>query len=207
MKTDKSKQDELQPKRRLAPTVPDADGAFVFPNVYSNPYGFDVRHFAKYWYLQSITTSAAGRSTDVARNWITLKSGERITSLTITLTEGAASLKGSIKTSEGETIHKGLYLHLVPAEREKADDVLRFFVAPVNEDRTFAVANLPPGRYLALPVKSNEKESELISKLKQPDGVEKRAQLRREAEASKLELEFKPCENIEGYQLPLKPTH
>jgi hypothetical protein len=205
VKPDKNKREPSELERWvLSPTVPDAEGAFVFPNVFANQYGFEVRQFAKYWYLQSITIP--GRSTDVGRNWLTLKSGERIANLNITLAEGAAPLKGSIKTSEGIAIPKGLSLHLVPAERDQADNLLRFFVTPVNEDRTFALTNLPPGRYLALVLKSNEKQSELISKLKEPDGIEKRAQLRREAEAAKLELEFKPCENVEGYQLTFKST-
>jgi hypothetical protein len=96
------------------------------------------------------------------------------------------------------------YLHLVPAEREKADDVLRFFVTPVNDDRSFAVTNLPPGRYWLLIRNAGKPDSQSLTELRSPEEAEMRANLRREAEAAKVEVELKPCQNLDGYQL--KPT-
>jgi hypothetical protein len=212
LNSEKTKADDSQPARRLAsPTVPDAEGVFSFRNLPANQYGFDTRHFVKYWYLHSIAlqatarqTTAANASIDVARNWITLKSGERINGLSITLAEGAASLKGSIRSEEGQNIPPRLYLHLIPAEREKADDVLRFFATPINEDKTFGLSNLPPGRYWALVGTIPDGETKWMSKLRLPEQSETRSRLRREAEASRIELELKPCQNIDGYQLTFK---
>ena len=147
----------------------------------------------------------ASRQLDAARNRVTLKSGERASGLTITLAEGAASLRGSIKVGEGERVPAKLYLHLVPAEKEKADDVLRFFAATVNDDGTFALGNLPPGRYFALTRVASDNESQWASKLRLPEEADTRAKLRREAEAAKTEIEFKPCQNLTDYQLPPKP--
>jgi hypothetical protein len=44
----------------------------------------------------------------------------------------------------------------------------------------------------------------MVSKLRLPDETELRARLRREGEASKLQIELKPCQNISDYQLAFK---
>lgn len=198
-----------------SPTVPDKQGDFTLRNLAAGEYRFGARFFARYWYLQSITlplsTNAASRSSnsplDKAKNWTAVKSGDQISGLTITLAEGAASLRGSIRSSEGETIPARINVHLVPAEKEKAEDVLRFFTVTVEADRKFLVSNVPPGRYLAFAAVVADNESTAISKLRLPDEVEARVKLRREAEAAKNEIELKPCQNLSDYQLTLKePT-
>jgi Carboxypeptidase regulatory-like domain len=196
-------------------TAPDKQGEFTLRNLAPGQHDFSARFFAKYWYLQSITLqpgatpaaklTAANRTVDAARNWITLKPGERMSGLTITLAEGAASLHGTLKLAEGEKVPAKLYLHLVPAEKEKADDVLRFFATPVNRDGTFSIGNLPPGRYWAITRVAAETESQLTSRLRLPEEGETRKKLRADSEAAKLEIEFKPCQNVVDYQVPLKP--
>jgi hypothetical protein len=214
---DRSKDSPQSLRFTATQTAPDKEGAFALRNLTPGQYDFNPRFFAKYWYLQSIALPAtaaqpaagrpasAGRSLDAARNRVTLKSGERVSGLTITLAEGAASLRGNIKVGEGERVPPKLYLHLVPAEKEKADDVLRFFTTTVNDDGTFALGNLPPGRYFALTGVARDNESQWASKLRLPEEADTRANLRREAEAAKTELEFKPCQNLTDYPLPLKP--
>jgi protocatechuate 3,4-dioxygenase beta subunit len=196
----------------IGPTVPDNDGAFTFRNVAPNRYGFAVKLYAKYWYLQSITfPSASGAATadkssrviDVARNWLNIKQGERISNLSITLAGGAASLRGSLETEAAEKTPPRLYLNLVPAEREKSEDVLRFFATPINEDGSFTLGNLPPGRYRPLLQTIAENETQWQAKIRRPEESEVRAKLRREAEISKTEIELKPCQNVVSYKLPL----
>jgi hypothetical protein len=193
---------------------PDKAGAFVIRNLTPGEYNFDVRFFAKYWYLQLISLPAApaagrgpmaGQQIDAARNWTNVKLGDRVTGLKLTLAEGAASFHGNVKPPEGQKVPAKLYVHLVPAEKDKADDVLRFFASRVNNDGTFALGNLPPGRYWALTRIPTENESQLASKLHLPDEADARAKLRREAEAAKTEVEFKPCQNITDYTVSLKP--
>ncbi|MGH9904698.1 MAG: carboxypeptidase regulatory-like domain-containing protein, partial [Pyrinomonadaceae bacterium] len=85
------------------PRLPDESGNFSLRNLAAGQYHFIVRFFAKYWYLRSISwqppASAAGespganRSVDGARNWLTVKPGDRLSGLAITLAEGAASLR------------------------------------------------------------------------------------------------------------------
>ncbi len=194
------------------PTIPDKQGDFILRNLAAGQYRFNTRSFAKYWYLQSISlpssiapgarTTLANRPTDAARNWTTMKSGARVSGLTITLAEGAASLNGQIKSAENQKLPARLFVYLVPAEREKAEDVLRFFVSLVSIDGSFALNNLPPGRYWAITKLAGENESNVLSKLRLPDEAEARAKLRQEVEAAKTEIELKPCQNVTNYSLP-----
>lgn len=189
-------------------------GDFTLRNLAPGQFNLQARFFAKYWYLRSIVRQVPGasparggvanRQTDAARNGISLKSGERISGLTVTLAAGAASLRGAVKPAEGETLPARLYLQLAPAEKENAEDVLRFFVAPVNADGTFALNNLPPGRYWTLVRIAADNDLPSDGKLRAPEEAETRAQLRRAAEAAKTAVEFKPCQNVIDYQLPYK---
>jgi carboxypeptidase family protein len=193
------------------PATPDKQGDFVLRNLAPGQYRFNARFFAKYWYLQSISLQSSGttgaraalaRSVDAARNWTALKPGERISGLTITLAPGAASFHGRIRVRESQKQPSRVFIYLVPAEHEKAADVLRFFASQVAVDGTFALNNLPPGRYLAIAKAARENESNVLSKLRLPDEAEARVRLRREAVAS-TEIELKPCQNVMEYQLPL----
>ena len=208
--------DPLAFRNIFAQGSPDKSGDFVLRNLGPGQFSLNVRFFAKYWYLRSIVREAtaaqpatgraglANRQTDAARNGIGLKFGERMSGLTVTLAEGAASLRGAVKLAEGESIPPKLYLQLVPAEKENAEDVLRLFTTPVNADGTFAVNNLPPGRYWALARVAADNEPESDSKLRAPEEADMRAQIRRAAEIAKTMIEFKPCQNVLDYQLPFK---
>jgi hypothetical protein len=196
------------------PTLPDKQGDFALRNLAPGQYRFHARPMAKYWYLKSmswpasVVTSAratpANRSVDGARNWTTLKPGDRLSGLTITIAEGAASLHGQINLAEGQKLPPKLFVYLVPAEREKADDVLRFFASLVSAGGSFALTNLPPGRYWAIAQAVSETESNVLSKLRLPDEAEPRARLLHDAEAAKIETELKPCQNVTDYQLPFR---
>ena len=190
------------------PTVPDKDGSFVARNSREGQYAINPKFFARYWYLQamSLVTPAAKSpqpnvKVDLARNWTTLKLGERLTGLTITLAEGAASIKGGLKVPDGGKRPEKLNVYLVPTERDKLDDPLRFFVAELEADGTFVLNNLAPGRYWI--VTQAPLDPELASeKLRLPSAAESRLKLRRAAEAGKTEIELKPCQNVTDFQLP-----
>ena len=197
------------------PASPDKQGSISLRNLAPGQYHLIPRFSAKYWYLHSISmpsSAAAGpkstqsnREVDAARNWTTLKAGERLSGLIIKLAEGAASLQGKINLGEGETIPARLYVYLIPAEREKTEDVLRFFAAPILSDGKIILNNLAPGRYWIIAQPAIDSGSPL-TKLRLPDEKETRAKLRREAEVLKTEIEFKPCQNVTDYQLTLKSS-
>ncbi|HEY6121354.1 MAG TPA: carboxypeptidase-like regulatory domain-containing protein [Pyrinomonadaceae bacterium] len=189
-----------------SPTVPEKDGNFIFRNLRPGKYSIIPRMFARYWYVQSIKLPAAVQSTGAAlgnagRSGVELKSGDRVNGVTINLAEGAASVRGSIVTTDSENRPSNLYLYLVPVERESADDPLRFFAVQIEHDGKFAINNLPPGRYWALIRTAADKEMKLVQS---PGESETRAKILREAEATRSAIELKPCQNIPDYKLTLK---
>jgi hypothetical protein len=130
--------------------------------------------------------------------WTTVKHGDQISGLKITLAEGAASLSGQIALAEGEALPEKLFVFLVPAEKESSDEVLRFYGEAVNPDGKFTLNNLAPGRYLLLARTGLDGG---LTNLRVPDATETRAKLRLEAEAVKTEIELKPCQNVVDYKV------
>lgn len=196
-----------------APVSPDKQGNISLRNLAAGQYHFITRFSAKYWYLQSVSlptsqapgpkATPASREVDAARNWTTVNTGDRLSGLTIKLSEGAASLHGKLVLREGEKPPARLHVYLLPAEQEKADDVLRFFASPII-DGAFAVNNLAPGRYWIVAQPALDVAMSSLAKLRLPDQAEIRAKLRSDAEDSKTEIEFKPCQNVMDYELTLK---
>ena len=196
-----------------APVPADADGNFTLRNLAPGEYYFVTRSPAKYWYLQSITfgspanaaAKTPGRSSDATVVWTKVKAGDQLSGLTITLAQGAASLRGQFVAGEGGQVPEKLFVYLVPAEREKAEAVLRYFAAPVSPDGKIALHNIAPGRYWLLAQPFTEDATTPLTKLRLPHETASRARLRREAEAAKTEIDFKPCQNVTDFQLSLKP--
>ena len=197
-----------------SPLSVDAKGGFRIRNVMPGRYRFNPRFFARYWYLQSITTGSAPPATtaknapaarnDAAANWTTIKSGEQISNMTITLAQGAGSIRGKITVAEGATVPAGAVVYLVPAEPNKGDDVLRYFVDEVSSDGAFMFNSLPPGRYWSLLQTPPPSDIATLTKLRLPESADARLKLRRTAETQKSEIELKPCQTLNDYQLPLK---
>ncbi|HEX5964657.1 MAG TPA: carboxypeptidase-like regulatory domain-containing protein [Pyrinomonadaceae bacterium] len=192
---------------------PDPKGAFVFRNLTPGRYRLDTSFHARFWYLQSIsigapssTPTAAKTATpkiDPAASWTIVKPGEKIADVTITLAEGAASIRGKVPVAEGAAIASGA-IYLVPAETDKAADVLRYFITNVSSDGTFTLNSLPPGRYWSLLQNPVQTELATLIKLRSPESAEARTKLRRSAESQKSEVELKPCQTLTDYQLSFK---
>ena len=197
------------------PTLPNKDGNFVLGSLAPGQYRFNARPLAKYWYLKSMSwptgapsASAKGaapdRPRDAARNWTNVRSGERLSGLTITFAEGAGSLGGKIEAGEGKKLPSRLFVYLAPAEPDKAEDIVRYFVSLAAEDGSFVLTNLPPGRYWVTAAPGGDSDSNMLSKLRLPDETELRAKLRRDGEAAKVQVEFKPCQNVTDYHVAFK---
>lgn len=196
---DKAKEDLLVLRFLSGSASPDANGAFQVRNLVSGKYQFEPRFYARYWYLQSITTTTGTpkpQKFDAAANWMTVKSGEQPSNLTITIAQGAASIRGRVVAPESAATPP-MSLYLVPAELDKANDVLHYFVSDVGEDQTFTFNNLPPGRYLTY----LDAQTTTLKKLRQPEAAPERLKVRRGAETKKNEIELKPCQNLVDYQL------
>ena len=184
-------------------TSPDGAGGFQLRNLAGGQYAFNVRLFTKYWYLRSVTLPARKDSptSELAHNFI-LKSGDRVTGLKAILTEGAASISGQVEEPE-EPRSGRIVFYVVPAEKDKADDVLRYFAVPVADDGSFTLDHVPPGRYFTL-AKVVAAENEInTTSLRLPSEVGARSKLRHDAEAAKSDVELKPCESVRNHQLPV----
>jgi len=198
--TEKDQEDVLALRFLPSSASPDASGAFQLRNLVPGKYQFEPRFYARYWYLQSITTTTGTpkpQKFDAAANWMTVKSGEQLSNLTITLAQGAASIRGRVVAPEGAASSATSSLYLVPAEPDKVNDVLRYFVSDVGDDQTFTFNNLPPGRYLTY----LDTQTTTLKKLRQPEAAPERLKVRRGAETKKNEIELKPCQNLADYQL------
>lgn len=197
---EKDQEDSMALRFLAGSASPDASGAFQLRNLVAGKYQFEPRFYARYWFLQSITTMTGTpkpQKFDAAANWMTVKAGEQLANLTITLAQGAASIRGRVVVPEGAATPATSSLYLVPAEPDKTNDVLRYFVSDVGDDQTFAFNNLPPGRYLTY----LDTQTTTLKKLRQPEAAPERLKVRRGAETKKNEIELKPCQNLVDYQL------
>jgi hypothetical protein len=187
------------------------DWSFSLKNLRAGQYAFSPNFFARYWYLKSIAfggpapTQIVRRTTvaakDAAKSWTTIQSGERLNNLTITLAEGAGSIRGQVETTPDTKFDTRFRVYLVPSEREKVDDPLRYFATEVSSDGAFFITNLPPGKYLLVAQPAQTDVPLNSTGLHYPDAVEARARLRHAAEAAKSEVELKPCQNVTELQL------
>ncbi|MGH9769596.1 MAG: carboxypeptidase regulatory-like domain-containing protein [Blastocatellia bacterium] len=204
---------------RLAPTrpaAPNAIGEFTLRNLGAGRHRVIAQLPDENWYLRAIAMegkpsapSARGTATpapvNVARNGVTFKTGEKLTGITVTIAEGAAGLKGQVVIDQGGKPSGKARAHLIPAEKEAADDVLRYSQMNVSGDGSFHFKNLAPGRYylLAKPIKDGETgglSAKLSGRLQALDNAE-RAALRREAEAAGNVIELQACQRVSDYKL------
>jgi hypothetical protein len=189
------------------PVTPAKQGSFTLQNLVAGQYRFVTRPLAKYWYLKSISWPSAAKPAqinqppDAARNWTTIKSGDTYSGLTITFTAGAASIEGRVEPPTGQTLSPRLFVYLTPAEPDKREDILRYFVSLAAGDGSFALSNVPPGRYWIIAKAATETDTNMLTKLRTPDETELRARILREAETDKTQTELKPCQTVTDYRL------
>jgi hypothetical protein len=192
----------------MGTVLPDKDGAFTMRNVRRGQYALSTRFFGRYWYLRSIsipTTPAnaakqSPSSRDLSKGWTTIKSGDRITGLTIALTEGAASVRGQLTVDQDKKLEPGLSIYLAPAERDRAEDPLHYFTQQVSDDGSFSLTSIPPGHYWILAQQPQPDSPTTTEKLRLPDALDTRTRIRRAAETVKTEIELKPCQNLTDYK-------
>ena len=182
-----------------------SQGNFTLRELAASEYHFTVRFSGQQWYLQSIAfvpSTPGGKPTDATRSWTTLKPGDQLSGLTVTLAQGGGLIRGQITLAEGQTLPAKLTAYLVPAEATQADDALRYFAAPLSTDGYFFFPNVAPGRYWMLAQQGDDDTRQPVSKLRLPDAAVKRSTLRHAAEQKKTELDLKPCQDL-IFRVPL----
>ncbi len=203
-----AQRDEAANKARLAslqrPLVPSPSGDFIIRNLEAGRWRLAVRLPDENWYVRSIASVTPAASTTVRKPTATatatpnigrigalLKAGEKLTGVTITIAEGAAGLKGSLPdASKGKQA-----IHLIPAEKENADDVLRYAQINTTGEGVFQFKNIAPGRYLLLAKPVREDSAKLSWDATQ------RVALRKEAEAAGNTIELAACQRISDFKL------
>ncbi len=191
-----------------APVSVDERGNFSLNNLAPAQYYFATRFAAKSWYLQSIslTPAAAGAKTaskpiDTTRVWTTIKSGDRLSGLTVMLAQGAASFRGQVVFDSAENRPERWVAYLVPAEVDHANNSLRFYGGRVSPEGKIELANIAPGRYWVLAQPAVEDALSAAAQFRTPDDTDTRAKLRHDAQEMKTEIELKPCQELGDFKI------
>lgn len=203
----------------MSMAIPDEQGDYLLRNLTTGNYRLGVRLPNDHWYARSIALPAAApavrasadagatsqtKSASTAPSYvIALKSGERVTGANIQIAQDGATIRGRVSSSvENSSVPDDLKVYLIPQERERAEDTLRYSETAVTDDGTFTMRNIAPGRYLiyARVVVADNESADQTPRPIFWDAAE-RAKLRREAEALSNQLELKPCQRIADYGL------
>jgi len=186
-------------------------GEFTVYNLTANRYFLEPRLPNENWYVKAIaeaSTSIARRAArsalqaDIARNGITLKAGEKVDGMTITIADGASGMSGKvIPATEGAGLPARLRIHLVPAEAGDANDVLRYAEALSRNDGAFSLSNIAPGKYWLIARAAPDEEMSDNSPAPIAWDANERAKLRHEAMVAKNEIKLQPCGRIKDYVL------
>jgi hypothetical protein len=186
------------------PAMLDAKGHFEVKNLPPGNYRIDPREPATGWFIKSITTGPVARPVSIARDGVMVKNGERVTGITVTISEGASQLVGRVTLAEGQTLASNVRVYLVPFEREATDNPLRFFEARPQSNGKFTMDNINPGKYFVIARMADENEYGVAKSIRFDAAF--RDKIVQAAQASKKEIAFKPCEQTPGYELPLTPS-
>lgn len=192
-----------------------AKGEFIARNLDAGRYRFEIKLPTDAWYVRVINVPAAvaappatAAKPNQSSPWqgtVTIKSGQQVGGVSIMVGQDAASLRGRVTaTPEGSAFPADLHVHLVPADREQANDVLRYSETTITSDGGFAFSNIAPGRYLIIARVEPRAETTGASPRSSAWDPATRAKLRQEAEAAKVVVDLKPCERLKDYALPLK---
>ncbi|HEX7315145.1 MAG TPA: carboxypeptidase-like regulatory domain-containing protein [Pyrinomonadaceae bacterium] len=197
---------------------PDETGAFTVRTLEAGRYRLSVRLFDEALYVRSIQTPAppptqragAARATTtataaaVSRDVFDVKTGQRLSGLAVRVAAGAASLAGGLSAATpvagAPPSFSQLRVHLVPQERERAEETLHYYEAPVASDGAFAFKHLAPGRYLLVARPFTLEAGESTPRPAALDTAT-RAALRREAESANTTVELQPCQRTNDFVL------
>lgn len=198
-------------------TAPDAKGDFNLRNLRDGRHRLGVRLTDDNLYARAVTLpavppagnaaprAAAPATVDLAREGFLLQPGSRLSGALVQIAAGAALLRGRVTAGEGEQLPDNLRVYLVPTERERAEDVLRYGEAQAGSDGAFTLRNLAPGRYLLVARPAPQGYARQPARPLAWDAAA-RAVLRKEAEAAKNSLDLQPCQRAEDFTLRFART-
>jgi hypothetical protein len=206
--------------------VPTDQGEFTIRNLMPGAYRLTTRLADETWYVRSISlqgaTPAAATATPqgtvpakpaqaksvvaATAGAVSLKAGERLMNVTVQIAQDAAALRGRVTSAtaegaEGAQPPLNLKVYLVPLDKARAEDTLRYSEAALDAAGSFEFKNLAPGRYWIIAGAAKESEAGEQSTRPLFWDADERARLRREAEAANTIVELQPCGRVTDYVL------
>ena len=189
-------------------TTPNDKGEFMISLLRPSMHRLEIQLPNEQLFVKSIVLPPAtpnGKPLDAAKSGVALKAGEKLKELVVTISEGASGLRGRVVTEADKPPSMKMRVHLVPAESEAADDVLRYCEAEVAADGGFSLTNVAPGKYwLVARELSDEEQTELDHKPLAWDAGG-RVGLRFEGEASKKLINLAQCQRVDNFVLNYAP--
>jgi hypothetical protein len=190
-------------------------GEFTIRNLDAGSYRLMPRLPTDTWYVRSIVlpntaqraaTPSAAKTAETkgaaTLSLINLKAGENFAGVIVSIAQDGAVVRGRITTAakegeEGSALPANLKVYLVPAERERAEDLLRYAEVKPNDDGTFGFTNVAPGRYwlIARPFVEDDSPDRILLRPLAWD-TEARAKLRHDAETQNTTIELQPCKSV-----------
>jgi len=187
----------------LNQTSPDEKGEFKIPIITPARYRLELRLPGEDLFVRSITQGTSSRGSqpvDVAGAGVLIGTSQRVSDMLVTIAEGAAGLKGKVvSANQGARLPSHLRVYLVPAETESLDDTVRFAETVVDDDGSFTLNNLAPGRYYSLLRKQSD--SEAMERTPRPLAWDPaaRSKIRRDAQKANVVIELQRCKVTADY--------
>ena len=178
----------------------DEKGAFAAYRLNADRYRLEVNLPSDNWYVKTVALGASAN--DAVTKGMAVKAGEKIENLLITIAEGAGAISGKlVAASETEKLPSRVRVLAVPAERERADDLLRYAQVEAQGDGSFALANLAPGKYWLVSREVGADEANDLSPRPVYWEAAGRLALRQEAEAANVSMDLAVCQQVREHRL------
>ena len=175
----------------------DSKGHFVAPKLDPGDYYIRADLPGDLWFASSIVAPGSGQRPVHIPFPVSIRGGQHVSPLVISLRIGAAGLRGKIALSSGSTVlPTGLHINLVPLDQAEIDNLLRFAETSVNPGGGFAFAHVAPGRYKVLARPVAEGVERQLGETR-----EGRALLRRDAQRNGVKIQLQQCQKVDDLVL------
>lgn len=194
--------------------VPNSKGNFTIDNVHAGRYFLSLYLGNTSWYLDAITRGDENKpqqQIEQLNRGIFVKEGSSVTKLNVKVAEGAGKIEGQINKENNKSLPR-LTVHLIPVDKELADNLLRYYQIDVETSGRFTLENIAPGKYwiIALPsALSNETSAKTDDKNITTEGNKvawddtKRSALRRTAETVNYTIELDLFQIVDSVKLTI----
>ncbi|MEK6300881.1 MAG: carboxypeptidase-like regulatory domain-containing protein [Acidobacteriota bacterium] len=190
-------------------TSPNENGEFTVGFLRPGVHRLDLQLPGDSLYIKTVTLpplTPDGKPVDAARSGVKLKSGDKVKGLVVTMSEGAAGLRGRVVTGEASKPPTSkMRVHLVPSEPEATEDVLRYVEAEVATNRGFILTNVAPGKYWLIAREISEQEQSESDHKPLAWDAGGRIGLRFEGEATKKVIQLSTCQRVIDLVLSYTP--